>query len=258
MSLDTRAAVVTGGGSGIGAECARALARAGAAVVVTARSEERLAAVVAEITADGGRAVAVQCDVSRPDSVAALADAAREAVGPIDIQVNSAGISTAMPLHRMTLEVWNEAIAVNATGVFLCTQAMAGPMAEAGWGRIVNVASVAGLSGAKYISAYAASKHAVIGFTRSVADELAPKGVTVNAVCPGYVDTPMTDRSVDRIVEKTGLDADQARDALIATSPQKRLITVEECAGAVMYLCSDAARGVTGQALVVDGGSLRA
>ncbi len=258
MSLQRRTAVVTGGGSGIGAECARELARAGAAVVVAARSMERLEAVVADITEAGGRALAVRCDVSNEDSVAALADAARAAFGPPDILVNSAGVATAMPLHRMTLEIWNQAIAVNATGVFLCTRAMAGSMAESGWGRVVNMASVAGLHGAKYISAYAASKHAVVGFTRSVAEELAPRGVTVNAVCPGYVDTPMTDQSVERIVEKTGIDADRARDALLATSPQGRLITVEECAGAVLYLCSDAARGVTGQTIVIDGGALRA
>jgi 3-hydroxybutyrate dehydrogenase len=258
MSLGGRIAVVTGGGSGIGAECARVLARAGVSVVVAARSVERLEGVVAEITDAGGTAVAIPCDVSSPESVARLADSAREALGPIDILVNSAGVATAMPLHRTTLDEWNRIMAVNATGVFLCTQAMAGGMVERGWGRVVNVASVAGLTGAKYISAYAASKHAVVGFTRSVAEELAPRGVTVNAVCPGYVDTPMTEASVERIVEKTGIDADRAMDAILATSPQGRLITVEECAGAVSYLCSDAARGITGQTIVIDGGALRA
>jgi 3-hydroxybutyrate dehydrogenase len=250
--------VVTGGGSGIGAECARVLARAGASVVVAARSQERLQAVVAEISGAGGKAVAVRCDVSDAESVANLADSARTAFGPVDILVNSAGVATAMPLHRTRLEDWNRIMAVNATGVFLCTQAMTGGMVENGWGRVVNVASVAGLTGAKYISAYAASKHAVVGFTRSVAEELAPRGVTVNAVCPGYVDTPMTDASVERIVEKTGIDAVRAREAILATSPQGRLITVEECAGAVEYLCTDAARGITGQTIVIDGGSLRA
>jgi len=250
--------VVTGGGSGIGAECARVLARAGASVVVAARSEERLAAVVAEITGAGGSAVALRCDVTDEDSVARLADSARSAFGPVDILVNSAGVSTAMPLHRTRLEDWNRIMAVNATGVFLCTQAVTGGMVERGWGRVVNVASVAGLTGSKYISAYAASKHAVVGFTRSVAEELAPRGVTVNAVCPGYVDTPMTDASVERIVEKTGMDADRAIEAILAHSPQGRLITVEECAGAVAYLCSDVARGITGQTIVIDGGSLRA
>jgi 3-hydroxybutyrate dehydrogenase len=257
VSLEQRTAVVTGGGSGIGAECARELARAGVRVVVAARSEERLKAVVADITTAGGTALAVVCDVSSAESVTTLADTARAAFGPVDILVNSAGVATAAPLHRTTLELWNQAFAVNATGVFLCTQALAGPMAEAGWGRVVNIASVAGLHGAKYISAYAASKHAVVGFTRSVAEELAPRGVTVNAVCPGYVDTPMTDRSVERIVEKTGIEADRARDALLATSPQGRLITVGECASAVLYLCSDGARGITGQTIVIDGGSLR-
>lgn len=258
MSLDGHAAVVTGGSSGIGAECARTLARAGAAVVVGARSREALEGIVSEITSFGGRALAVPCDVTDPESVAGLAEAARDAFGTIDILVNNAGISTAMPLKRTTLEEWNRVMAVNATGVFLCTRALAEPMAETGWGRIVNVASVAGLHGGKYISAYAASKHAVVGFTRSVAEELAPRGVTVNAVCPGYVDTPMTERSVGRIVDKTGIDSDRALEAILATSPQGRLITVEECADAVLYLCGHGARGITGQTIVIDGGALRA
>ncbi|WP_405285043.1 SDR family NAD(P)-dependent oxidoreductase [Gaopeijia maritima] len=258
MTLRDRTAVVTGGSSGIGAECARALAREGAAVVVAGRSLGPLEAVVAEIGASGGRAMAVRCDVSDEESVSALAEAARDAMGPVDILVNSAGISPSAPLHRTSVAVWNQVMAVNATGVFLCTRAFAGAMAEAGWGRVVNVASVAGLTGGRYIAAYAASKHAVVGFTRSIAEELAPRGVTVNAVCPGFVDTPMTDRSVERIADTTSLDAESAREALLATSPQHRLITVEECAGAVMYLCGEAARGVTGQTLVIDGGALRA
>ncbi|MEK9500160.1 SDR family NAD(P)-dependent oxidoreductase [Gaopeijia maritima] len=258
MTLRDRTAVVTGGSSGIGAECARALAREGAAVVVAGRSLGPLEAVVAEIEASGGRAIAVRCDVSDEEGVSALAEAARDAMGPVDILVNSAGISPSAPLHRTSVAVWNQVMAVNATGVFLCTRAFAGAMAEAGWGRVVNVASVAGLTGGRYIAAYAASKHAVVGFTRSIAEELAPRGVTVNAVCPGFVDTPMTDRSVERIADTTSLDAESAREALLSTSPQHRLITVEECAGAVMYLCGEAARGVTGQTLVIDGGALRA
>lgn len=272
MRLDGRTAVITGGGRGIGAAIARTLAWAGAAVLVAARNTAEVEEVAAAIRegrrgasvprgagADGGgQAYAARCDVTDPASVAHLARTAAERLGPVDILINNAGASSSAPLHHLTLEEWNRLFAVNATGTFLCTQAFVPGMVERGWGRVINVASVTGLAGASYIAAYAASKHAVLGFTRSVAAELAATGVTINALCPGYVDTPMTDASIARIVQKTGRPADAARAAILATSPQHRLIEPEEVAQMALSLCHDQARGINGQAIVIDGGGLLA
>jgi NAD(P)-dependent dehydrogenase (short-subunit alcohol dehydrogenase family) len=254
--LEGRSAVVTGGGRGIGAAVARALAAEGAAVMVAARTASEVEAVAAELSAAGHRAFAATCDVTDPASVAALAEAAAERMGGVDVLVNNAGVAPSAPLKSITLDSWNGTFAVNATGTFLCTQAFVPGMVARGWGRVVNVASIAGRTGAPYIAAYAASKHAVLGFTRSVAAELATTGVTVNAVCPGYVDTPMTEASIARIVEKTGLPREKAKAAILATSPQNRLLDPEEVAYLVVALCHPLARSVNGQALVVDGGSL--
>jgi NAD(P)-dependent dehydrogenase (short-subunit alcohol dehydrogenase family) len=256
--LEGRSAVVTGGGRGIGAAVARALAAEGAAVMVAARTEAEVEAVAAELAAAGHRAFAATCDVTDPASVAALARAAAERLGAVDVLVNNAGIAPSAPLRSITLESWNRTFTVNATGTLLCTQAFVPGMVERGWGRVVNVASVAARAGAAYIGTYAASKHAVLGLTRSVAAELAPTGVTVNAVCPGYVDTDMTEESIERIVQKTGLTREKAAAAILATSPQKRLLEPAEVAYWVVALCHPLAKGVNGQALVVDGGSLLA
>ena len=258
MTLQGKKAVVTGAGRGIGAAVARALAAEGAAVVVSARSVTEIEAVAAELRDAGAEARAVPCDVTAPVSVAALAETARGFLGGIDILVNNAGIASSAPLKAITLEEWNRLFAVNATGTFLCTQAFAPGMVACGWGRVVNVASIAGRTGAPYIAAYAASKHAVLGFTRSIAAELATTGVTVNAVCPGYVDTDMTRDTVERIVAKTGLPEEKAIAAITKTSPQGRLLEAAEVAYLVVVLCDPRAKGVTGQAITLDGGALLA
>lgn len=258
MILQGKRAVVTGGGRGIGAAVARLLADEGAAVVVSARSAGEIEELAAELRAAGREAFAVACDVADPAQIATLAAASHERLGGVDILVNNAGIAHSAPLKAVTLETWNRIFAVNVTGTFLCTQTFLPGMVERRWGRVVNVASIAARSGAAYISAYAASKHAVLGFTRSVAAEAAPFGVTVNAVCPGYVDTDMTRESVDRIVAKTGKSAEQALQAILQTSPQRRLLTADEVAYQVLVLCDPRAGGVNGQALVLDGGSLLA
>jgi NAD(P)-dependent dehydrogenase (short-subunit alcohol dehydrogenase family) len=201
---------------------------------------------------------AVVCDVTRPESVRELARGAIERLGHVDILVNNAGVAHSGPLHKITLEDWNRLFAVNATGTFLCTQAFVPGMLERKWGRVVNVASVSGLTGARYIAAYAASKHAVLGFTRAVAAEVALQGVTVNAVCPGYVDTDLTRESVERIVRETGRTREQALQALLERTPQRRLIEPEEVAHAVLALCDELAKGVNGEAIVIDGGALLA
>lgn len=256
--LEGRGAVVTGGGRGIGAAVALALAAEGARVVVAARTATEVESVAGEIGSAGGAAWPVQVDVTDPGSVDALAEAARGRLGDVEILVNSAGVAYSAPLARQTLEEWERIFAINVTGTFLATKAFLPAMMERGRGRVINLASVAGLAGARYIGAYAASKHAVVGFTRSIAAEAAPRGVTVNAVCPGYVDTRLTDQSVARIVERAGLSEAEAREAILATSPQRRLIEPEEVARAVTWLCEDGARGVNGQTIVIDGGGLLA
>jgi NAD(P)-dependent dehydrogenase (short-subunit alcohol dehydrogenase family) len=258
IDLAGRVAVVTGGGRGIGAAVARALAEAGARVVVSARSGGQIEGVARDLAAAGHEARACACDVTSFDSVTRLLGFAEAELGTVDILVNNAGVASSAPLRAVELEEWNRLISVNATGTFLCTRAFVPGMVAAGWGRVVNVASIAGRSGAAYVSAYAASKHAVIGFTRSVAAEVAARGVTVNAICPGYVETPMTDESVERIVVRTGMPAEEARRRLVAANPQGRLIEPEEVAFLAVTLCDPRARGVNGQAIGVDGGALLA
>lgn len=257
MSLQGRGAVVTGGGRGIGAAVARMLAKTGARVVVSARSEAEIENVADELRAAGHEAWAIPCDVTDPEQVRRLAAGARELLGPVQILVNNAGISSSAPLKAITLVEWNRIMAVNVSGPFLCTQAFMPGMLESGWGRVVTVASIAGKVGHPYISAYTASKHAVIGFTRAIAAEVAAKGVTVNAVCPGYVNTPMTDRSVANISQKTGMSETDARKHLEAISLQNRLIEAEEVAHLIASLCDPRAKGINGQAIVLDGGTVQ-
>ncbi|MFN7941263.1 MAG: SDR family NAD(P)-dependent oxidoreductase [Thermoanaerobaculia bacterium] len=254
MDLAGRRAVVTGGGRGIGAATCRALAAAGAAVLVAARSSAEVEAVAEEIRGAGGSAHAARVDVTDPDSIAALAALAEARLGGVDLLVNNAGIASSAPLKSTPLEEWTRILTVNATGSYLVTRALIGGMLERRWGRVVTVASIAGLRGAAYITAYTASKHAVVGFTRALAAEVAARGVTVNAVCPGYVDTPMTEESIARIVAKTGLAPEEARARIVATNPQGRMIDPEEVAYAVACLCDERARGINGQAIAVDGG----
>jgi NAD(P)-dependent dehydrogenase (short-subunit alcohol dehydrogenase family) len=251
--FDGSVAVVTGGGRGIGAAIARALAAEGAAVVVTARTIDRLEKVAGEIQKAGGKAWAVPCDVTDAASVHSLAQAAGRRAGVVDILINNAGAVHSAPLAKIALEDWNRVLTVNATGTFLCTQAFIPAMLMRKKGSVVNVASVAGLAGARYIAAYAAAKHAVIGLTRSVAAELEGTGVTCNAVCPGFVDTEMTKESVARVVAKTGKDPESALAAMLASAGQKRLIPVDEVAQAVLRLCDPRGARPNGKAVTIAG-----
>ncbi len=252
MTLRERRALVTGAGRGIGRAVALRLAAQGPDLVLAARTRSEVEAVAEEARARGARAVAVVADVARPESVLALF---REA-GPVDVLVNAAGVAPSAPLVKTSDEVWRSALETNLSGTFFCLRAALPGMMERGWGRVVNLASIAGKTGYPYIAAYAASKHGVLGLTKVAALESAERGVTVNAVCPGYVDSPMTDASVARIVEKTGLAAGDVRKRLEDMSPQKRLMTADEVAALVVFLCGDEARGITGQALSLDGGTL--
>jgi NAD(P)-dependent dehydrogenase (short-subunit alcohol dehydrogenase family) len=248
-----RVAVVTGAGRGIGAATARALADAGFSVVVAARSRDQIERQTAELVARGHGAKAVVCDVTSEASVEALSREATE-LGPVAVLVNNAGAAASMSVVRTSLEDWNRLMAVNATGAFLCTRAFLPGMLERRWGRVVNVASTAGLSGGKYLAAYSAAKHALVGLTRSAAAEVAGTGVTVNAVCPNFVDTDMTAETVARIVSKTGRTREDALAAALASAGQTRLIPAEEVAAAVVSLAAaDGAHPPNGEALILDG-----
>jgi 3-hydroxybutyrate dehydrogenase len=254
--LSSRRALVTGGGRGIGRAVALDLGRAGAAVAVAARTRAEVDAVAAELRRGGALAAAVTVDVTDPASVRAAFAAARESLGAIDILVSGAGIAPTAPLARTSDEMWRQVLETNLSGTFYGLREALPEMTARGWGRVVNLASIAGKTGYPYIAAYAASKHGVLGLTKCAALEVATSGVTVNAVCPGYVDTPMLDVGVARIVEKTGLSPEEARRRLADMSPQKRLYTVDEVSALVLFLCTEAAAGINGQALSVDGGTV--
>ena len=258
MTLSGKKALVTGAGRGIGAAIARVLAESGADLIVASLTAERAEAVAQELRARDAQVWPVACDVSDPVGVEALAKEAHERLGHVDILVNNAGMSHSAPVARIEVEDWLRVFAVNTTGTFLCTKAFLPGMVERRWGRIVNVASTAGLQGGRYIAAYAASKHAVLGFTRCAAAEVAALGVTVNAVCPGYVDTDMTFETIRNIVARSGRTERQARDFLKSLNPQGRLIRPEEVAWMVRSLCEEEAGSINGQSVVMDGGGLLA
>jgi 3-hydroxybutyrate dehydrogenase len=256
--LADRVALITGGGRGIGRAVALAFAREGADVAVLARSENEVRRVAEEIRDECGvRAIHAVCDVAGIESVrAAFARVTEEFGRGADILVNNAGIAESAPLVKITDEFWQRHLSVNLSGTFYCMRAALPAMLERGWGRIINMASVAGKTGAPYIAAYSASKHGVLGLTRSCALEVATKNITVNAICPGYVETDMTERAIENITAKTGKSADEARAFIEQMSPQQRLITSEEVAALALLLASHEGRGINGQAINIDGGSV--
>ena|SRR5215213_10016658 len=256
--LAERIAVITGGGRGIGRAVALAFAREGADVMVLARTEDEVRRVAEEVRGECGvRAFHAVCDVSDAASVAAAFKQAREQFGrAADILVNNAGIAQSAPLARTDDELWRRHLEVNLSGTFYCMRAALPAMVERGWGRVINVASIAGKTGAPYIAAYAASKHGVLGLTRTAALEVALSGVTVNAICPGYVETDMTERAVENITDRTGKTSEEARAILERMSPQQRLVTPEEVAAVALLLACHEGRGINGQAINVDGGSV--
>ncbi|HKP72206.1 MAG TPA: 3-oxoacyl-ACP reductase FabG [Pyrinomonadaceae bacterium] len=258
MLLSDKLALITGGGRGIGRAVAFALAREGASVALCARTAGEVERVAAEIKDECGvETLHATCDVSDVQSVERVFAVVAETFGRgCDILVNNAGIAESAPLAKTDDAHWRRHLAINLDGTFYCTRAALPEMVERGWGRVINVASVAGKTGAPYIAAYAASKHGVLGLTRSVALEVALKGVTVNAICPGYVDTDMTTRALEQIEAKTGRPASDALEILKRMSPQNRLVTPEEVAALALLLASDAGRGINGQAINVDGGSV--
>ena len=253
LTLKGRHAVVTGAARGIGAEIAQTLAVEGARLTLLGRRRDALQTLAAQLPG-GGHGVVV-ADVSDPAQVdAAFAQA--KARGPVTVLVNNAGQAETAPFARMTIELWERMLAVNLTGTFLCMQAALPGMLEARWGRIVNIASTAGLKGYAYVSAYAAAKHGVIGLTRSLALEVAKKGITVNAVCPGYTETDILRDGIANVVAKTGMSEADARTQFTAGNPQGRIVQPREVADAVRWLCGDAAASITGQSISVSGGEV--
>ncbi len=247
-SLENRHALITGGSTGIGLAITKALANAGARVTIASRNSERVEAVAADLEGVTG----VALDVTSAGQIAAVFDAA----GPIDILVNNAGIALAAPFHKTTMEQWSNVMAVNLAGVFMCTQAALPSMRERDSGRIVNIASTAGLKAYAYTAAYTASKHGVIGMTRSLALELAETGITANCVCPGFTATEMASEAVTNIAGKTERSEEEALAELVKHNPQKRLIAPEEVADVVLWLCQDSSRSINGQSIAVAGGEI--
>ncbi len=249
ISLQGKHALITGGGRGIGLATAQALSRRGVRLTLLSR----------HISDDAVRAlglhdfIALKCDVADGAAVSRAFASARDRNGAIEILINNAGIAQSAPFARTEPTMWDRMLAVNLTGTYLCTKAAVNDMLAAGFGRIVNIASTAGISGAPYLSAYSASKHAVVGFTRSLAEEYRHHNVTVNAVCPGYTDTEMMAQAVNNIVEKTGMSAEQARRHLAGTNAQGRIVEPQEVAQTVVALCEDT---TSGGCVVLPGGEI--
>ena len=240
--------LITGGGSGVGADMALAFAAAGAEVVVAGRRREALDAVVA----GEPRMRAIEADVSVESDVVQLFAAA----GPVDIVIANAGAAESAPITRTSIDVWQQMMAVNLTGVFLTLREGVRQLEGRGWGRLITVASTAGLRGYAYVSAYTAAKHGAVGLTRAVAQEVAGSGITANALCPGYVDTELTERTIANIMATTGRSHGEALRALTRANPQGRLVQPAEVTAAALWLCGPGSAAVNGQAIAIDGGEL--
>jgi NAD(P)-dependent dehydrogenase (short-subunit alcohol dehydrogenase family) len=251
--LEGRAALVTGGGRGIGRAVAERLAAEGARVAVAGRTAAEIEEVAAAI---GG--VAICLDVADRAAIAAALPEIQARLGHVDLLINNAGVAESAPYSATSDELWDRMLAINVTGAFALCRALIPPMVERGFGRVVNVASNAGLTGYAYSSAYCASKHAMIGMSRAIALEIARTAVTINCVCPGWVETRMAEEAVHRIAAKTGRPQGDARRALEAMSPQRRMVRPEEVALVVSMLCSPDARSIHGQAIPIDGGQVMA
>lgn len=251
-ALDGRHVLITGGGTGIGAAIARALNKDGAKLSLVGRRKGPLDAMAAELS----NTAAIVADITQEVDCAAMVQQAQAAHGPVDIVIANAGAASSAPVTKIDLKAWQQAIDVNLTGAFLTVSAALADVTRAPGGRIVFIASTAGLKGYPYVAAYVAAKHGVVGLMKALSIELAGKGVTVNAVCPGFTDTPLLDEAASKISAKTGRSADESRVALAKDNAHGRLIKPEEVADTVLWLCSPGASSVNGQAIAVTGGPL--
>jgi len=257
MRLQGKVALITGGGRGIGRAIALTFAREGAEVAVAARTQAEIDRVAAEVAACGRQSYAVSCDVTDKESVSRMAAAVHERLGPVDLLVNNAGTGRSAPFFKTDLEMWNQMFALNVTSMYLVTQVVMKSMLEHKYGRVINIVSTAGKIPFRYCTAYIASKHAALGFTRALALEVAGSGVTVNAICPGWVgSTGLFEETIANIVKTTGRDATVAMKALADMSPLKRVMEPEEIAHVALMLASDEAGGINGQGINVCGGSV--
>ncbi|MEW6300424.1 MAG: SDR family NAD(P)-dependent oxidoreductase [Thermodesulfobacteriota bacterium] len=257
MRLRGKVALITGGGRGIGRAIALAFAREGADIAVTARTPAEIDQVAAEVRACGRQAYAAPCDVTDGASVTRMAAAVHERFGRVDLLVNNAGTGRSAPFFKTDLSLWNSLFALNATSVYLVTRAVVKGMVERRYGRVINIVSTAGKIPFRYCTAYVASKHAALGFTRALALELAGSGVTVNAICPGWVgSTGLFAETITNIVQTTGRDAAAAVQALADMSPLRRVMEPEEIAHVAVMLAADEAGGITGQGINVCGGTV--
>ncbi|HZQ06843.1 MAG TPA: SDR family NAD(P)-dependent oxidoreductase [Anaerolineae bacterium] len=251
-----RVAWVTGAGKGIGEAIALALGTRGLKVAVSSRTRSDVERVARVIRDNSGESFAVVCDVTKPHEIHQAVAQIQKELGAISILVNNAGIGGSHKFLGHDDALWHRIIDTNLNSVYYVTKAVAPQMVEAKWGRIINIASISSKVGSKYTAAYTASKHGVLGLTRVLAIELAPYNITVNAICPAYVDTPMTDGTVANMTARTKMSEEEAREFLAKLSPQNRLITPEEVAHVALMLIDDEARGITGQAINVDGGTV--
>ncbi|MFO1143081.1 MAG: 3-hydroxybutyrate dehydrogenase [Amaricoccus sp.] len=256
MSLKDKTAIVTGSTSGIGLGLARGFAAAGANVVLNGFGDPKeIEATVAELEAAGGTVIYDGADMTRPDEIARMVAAAEQRFGAVDILVNNAGVQTVAPVEEFPPDRWDLIIAINMNSAFHATRAAVPGMKKRAWGRIINVASAHGLVASPFKSAYVTAKHGIVGFTKTVALETAENGITCNAICPGYVLTPLVEKQIPDTARARGMTEDQVkRDVVLAAQWTKKFVTVEQLAGVALFLCSDIAENITGVALPVDGG----
>jgi NAD(P)-dependent dehydrogenase (short-subunit alcohol dehydrogenase family) len=254
--LRDKIVLITGGSGGLGRALAEAFAARGCRVAITARDGKKLAAVADKMTHNGAQILALPCDVSRRDQVESLARELVARWGGVQILINNAGIARAVSFSDMPDDFWDETLAVNLTGAYHCCKVFLPAMVQAKWGRIINMGSTTAKTGYPHVTAYTASKHGLLGLTRSLAMEMARLGITVNAICPGYIDDERTRENAAAMAQKTGKSVDEVLKLFAASAPQNRLIAPDEVASLALLIASEKMAGMTGQAMNVDGGAV--